>query len=110
MRTNFFYKCPGLSLGRIEGPAYVIDPDSISYRIEFFGPDGAIVRVTTVYAMDDLDACDQGWRDLPEGADDFQITALDGSSHHLSKDDMVGAVGVSVGSLYEEEEQPPVTL
>lgn len=87
----------------------MIDPNSIPYHIEFFGPGGAIVRVATVYAMDDLDACDQGWRDLPEGADDFQITALDGNGQHLSKDDMVGAAGGSVDSL-REEEQPPVTL
>lgn len=51
----------------------------IPYRIEFHGTNGSVVRITTVSAMDHLDACDQGWDTIPEGANDFQVTALDGS-------------------------------
>ncbi len=50
---------------------------AIPYRIDFYGPNGSIVRIATVRATDDLDACDRGWDSLPEGADDFQVTALD---------------------------------
>jgi hypothetical protein len=50
------------------------DAAHIPYRIEFYDPSGLVIRVAAVYAVDYADACDQGWDNLPDGADDFQIT------------------------------------
>jgi hypothetical protein len=55
------------------------DIATIPFRIEFYGPNGFIIRTTTVHAMDHMDACDQGWANMPEGADDFQVIELEGT-------------------------------
>lgn len=57
------------------GAAYVDEVAQFPYRIEFYDPNGSLVSVSTVYAIDYVDACDQGWDNLPDGADDFQITS-----------------------------------
>ena len=49
-----------------EADAAMIETPCIPYRIEFYGPNGSIVRITTVSAMDHLDACNQGWDSLPK--------------------------------------------
>lgn len=55
------------------------DITTIPFHIEFYGPNGFTIWTATVHAMDHMDACDQGWANLPQGADDFQVTELDGT-------------------------------
>lgn len=49
----------------------------LPFHIEFYGPQGTIIRVSTIYAIDHMDACEQAWDTAPEGADDFLATELD---------------------------------
>lgn len=47
--------------------------DYAIFLIDYLDGKGRGVHSKTIMARDDMDACDYGWDNMPEGATDFQV-------------------------------------